>query len=276
MRLELRAAARWIMLAVMSCRSLCSLLALLGCLSFTGCYDPADNTQSEEKNPYFLEGKARVASRDYRGAMAAFEKALEENPRSALAHFELGVLCEQHGGQNESDYINAMYHYQQAMRFRPNAYPCDNARLRMASCKRELVKAESLAPVYQSMQRELERLKAENQQMRTLLEAWQALGNDRLPGAPAASGPRPAQPRGQAPASSVPPARAGTNFGGAPPFPLMAPAVAPMRTYVVRQGDTPATIARQFRVKLEALVAANPGLNAKRLRTGQTLRIPPS
>jgi tetratricopeptide (TPR) repeat protein len=271
----------------MSRGSLFFLLALLSCLGFGGCYPNADSSLNEDKNPYFLEGKARVSARDYRGAIAAFEKALEENPRSALAHFELGVLYEQHGDQSESDYINAMFHYQQAMRLRPNAYPCDNARLRMASCKRELVKAESLAPVYQSMQRDLERLKAENQQLRKLLETWQALAGNRLPGAPP-----PAQDKaGQAGYPSSPGAGAAANAKAfsarAPANPSPAPLVSPahaapltgapaaVRTHVVRTGDSPAAIARQYRIKLESLLAANPGLNAKRLRPGQTLRIPP-
>jgi LysM repeat protein len=33
-------------------------------------------------------------------------------------------------------------------------------------------------------------------------------------------------------------------------------------------------IARQYGVKLEALMAANPGLDARRLRIGQALTIP--
>ena len=256
-------------------------LAVLSCAGLSGCYPTAEGTLSEEKNPYFLEGKARVAARDYRGAIAAFEKALEENPRSALAHFELGVLYEQHGEQSEGDYVNAMFHYQQAMRFRPNAYPCDNARLRMSSCKRELVKAESLAPVYQSMQRELERLKGENQQLRKLLEGWQALAGNRLPGAAPGNArltqELPAPPANNpAPAYSPPPARNPTNLAAAPGPTWTATAPPQARTYAVRQGDTLASIARQFRVKLESLTAANPGLNPKRLRNGQVLRIPAS
>ena len=264
------------MLAFMVCRFVWVVLAALSCLGLSGCYPTAEGTLSEEKNPYFLEGKARVAARDYRGAIAAFEKALEENSRSALAHFELGVLYEQHG-EGENDYINAMFHYQQAMRLRPNAYPCDNARLRMASCKRELVKAESLAPVYQSMQRELERLRTENQQMRKLLENWQSLAGNRLPGAPPNSRPTQDQfaPPPNNPLPSTPPA---LNPGGpnpaATPTWTAGPANPQPRTYTVRPGDTLASIARQCRIKLETLQAANPGLNPRQLRAGQVLRVP--
>ena len=47
-----------------------------------------------------------------------------------------------------------------------------------------------------------------------------------------------------------------------------------VRTYIVKRGDTPSAIARQHGVKLEALTAANPSLNPRRLKIGQTLTIP--
>src|SRR5262245_31089862 len=140
---------------------------LLGCL-------PTRETQvDEQRNPYFIEGKDRIGSRDYKGAIAAFEKALEINPRSALAHFELAVLYEQHSDQREDDYVSALYHYNQAVRLRPHAYPADNARQRIASCKQELVRSQSMAPVYQQTIRDLDRLKDENQQLKRQLETLQ-------------------------------------------------------------------------------------------------------
>src|SRR5688500_10586360 len=143
--------------------SLNRLLIPLLCLGFSGCFPPTEGRIEESKNPYFLEGKARVSARDYKGAIEAFEKALEVNSQSALAHFELGVLYEQHSEQLESDYITAMYHYQQVLRLRPkDHYPHDNARMRIISCKQALVKAESLAPVYYAMERELHKLREEN------------------------------------------------------------------------------------------------------------------
>ncbi|HEY8431430.1 MAG TPA: penicillin-insensitive murein endopeptidase [Sandaracinaceae bacterium] len=44
-------------------------------------------------------------------------------------------------------------------------------------------------------------------------------------------------------------------------------------TYVVRSGDTASEIALRFGVTLEALLAANPGMDADRIRAGQELRI---
>src|SRR5688572_22863844 len=152
-----------------------------------GCSPAREAKVDEDRNPYFIEGKQRIGTRDYKGAIAAFEKALEQNPRSALAHFELGVLYEQHSDQREDDYVSALYHYNQVVRLRPHAYPADNARQRIASCKQELVRSQSMAPVYQQTIRELDRLKDENQQLRRQLEAVNAQAAARFV-APAAIG----------------------------------------------------------------------------------------
>ena len=47
------------------------------------------------------------------------------------------------------------------------------------------------------------------------------------------------------------------------------------RTYVVKAGDSPYSIARKNGVRVDALMAANPGLDPKRLRVGQSLNLPP-
>jgi LysM repeat protein len=48
------------------------------------------------------------------------------------------------------------------------------------------------------------------------------------------------------------------------------------RTHTVKSGETPSLIARQYGVKLESLMAANPSVDARRLKVGQLLRIPGS
>ena len=45
-------------------------------------------------------------------------------------------------------------------------------------------------------------------------------------------------------------------------------------TYSLKAGDTPASIARKYGIKLDALMSANPGIDPKRLKIGQTLTIP--
>ncbi len=243
-------------------------LILVLCLGFCGCFPPTEGKLDESKNPYFLEGKARVKARDFKGAIEAFEKALEVNAQSALAHFELAMLYEQHSEQTESDYINAMFHYQQVLRLRaPGHYPHDNARVRIASCKQELVKAESLTPVYYAMERELQRLRDENQLLRKQLETAQTGAGT---GRPAVSTGQTSLVLTSAPLVRIP-AASGSPDGVTP-----LPPISSGRVHVVKDGETPSSIARSYRVRLDALLRANPTLNPKQMRAGQTLKVPAS
>jgi LysM repeat protein len=48
------------------------------------------------------------------------------------------------------------------------------------------------------------------------------------------------------------------------------------QSYVVQSGDIPETIAAQFGITTQALLAANPGINPTNLQVGQVLIIPPA
>ncbi len=45
-------------------------------------------------------------------------------------------------------------------------------------------------------------------------------------------------------------------------------------TYTVAPGDNPSAIARKFGIKLDALLAENPGLEARNMKVGQKIRVP--
>jgi len=267
----------------MWCRLLCGVSGSLMCLGLCGCYPTAQSQLDEQKNPYFLAGRERVTARDYKRAIEAFEKALEENPRSALAHYELGLLYEQH----ENDYAAAIYHYNRAIKFRPDAYPAEYARALLAGCKRELVKADALAVVNPTVLRDLERAREENRQLRKQLEGWQAFYASR-----ASVQTPPATAQSQAASPSLRP-----NPAAAPDFsrpdsagpargvtPLPAPdrtmssarVPAATKTHIIKDRETLTSIARQYGVKVDALLVANPSADPRRLRPGQTLKIPSS
>ena len=248
-------------------------ILLLGFV-LAGCFETPDPQQDEQKNPYFMAGRERAAAHDFKGAIEAFEKALEVNPRSAHAPIELALLHEEHDEQ-EYHIVSAMYHYKRTIDLRPNGYPSDNARVRMAGCKQELVKAESLAPVYQNTLRELEKLKQDNQFYRRQIEQLQAQLTNR-PAAQIVSnqnrlitpGPRPPTNRTDTLANnrdSLPP-RDGTRITPLPP-----PAA---RSHTVQKGETFAAISRRYNVKLEKLMALNPALEPKRLKPGQIVNLP--
>ncbi len=255
---------------------------LLAGVGLCGCFPGGDSQLDEQKNPYYLAGKERVASRDYKGAIEAFEKALEVNPRSALAHFELGVLYE----QRENDYAAAIYHYNKVLRLRPSGdYPAEHAKLRIPACKNEMIKTDTLSMVNPAALQEQERLREENQQLRRQVEYLQAQLQSRPP---PVTNPAPSRvQQGQAPPTTVrqvpaalrpgqtnlvrsvgTPVRSSTSGGNAPSPTL--------RTHKVKQYDTPVAIARQYGIRLESLLAANPGLDPKKLKIGQTINVPSS
>ena len=246
------------------------LAALALCLGVSGCWSSGSNPLDEQREPHFLLGKSRVNSLDYKGAIEAFEKALEVNPRSASAHFELGLLYE----NNEQDYAAAIYHFDRFLKLRPNSEYAEIVNQRVLACKQELAKTVSLAPVAQTMQRDLERLADENRDLRQKLEAWQSYytaNATRLAGAsspPTNTLPQPTvrspQPLSAAAVQASQPATVATR----------TPPAAATRTYTIKKGDTPASIARRYGVKLDALLAANPGLDPKHLKIGQTVQVP--
>jgi LysM repeat protein len=259
-----------------SAKHFLGLALLAGMLAITGCTLTGADQVDEEKEPHFLEGKARVNSLDYAGAIESFEKALEVNPKSASAHFELGCLCD----QREADPAAAIYHYEHYLKLRPDGENCERARTRIIACKQELARAVSLGPVTQNLQRDFEQLTEQNKKLtednktlRDELERWKAsspTGRPPEPANTASSG-----TRGVQFASAQIPANSSTSEAFGNSRSSRSNTIPPgTKTYTVKAGDTPAGIARKYGVKLDALMGANPKLDARRMRIGQTLAIP--
>lgn len=235
----------------------CALLPLGGCL-------PSASSQvDEEKEYHFLAGKSRVHAMDYKAAIESFEKALEANPHSGAAHLELGVLFD----QKEADPAAAIYHYNKYLALRSNADNSDMVKARIHSCKQELARTVTLGPVAQSLQREFEQLTDENKRLREEIEKYKLLVQQLQAASAArpqaASGASPLTPQtGPAVAVVTVPGRTG------------APPASAARTHVVKSGETLTTISRRYGVRVDQLTAANPGLNPRRMRIGQEIRIP--
>lgn len=260
-------------------------LVLLGAiLGLAGCNPLGETTQDEEREPHFLNGKSLLQRFDYTGAAEAFTKALEVNPRSAAAHFELGLLNEQRFG----DHAAAIYHYEKYLKLVPDPKHGDTVRQRIASCKQDLARAVFLGPVTQSMQKELESLMAknqqlttQNQQLQTRIEQLQAVLDRRAMQTNFVTLP-PARAVEAAPAAPVTPERADrspllsapVNHGGAEHGTPTPPAPAPAKTHTIKSGETIYSIAKKYGVTQRNLESANPTLNPKKMRPGQTLKIP--
>jgi tetratricopeptide (TPR) repeat protein len=263
------------------CAKWCAIL-ILPVFFLSGCKPPSEGVLDEQKDPHFLRGRNLVRAMDYQGAIEAFEKALEANPRSAMAHFELGLLYE----QKETDFAAAIFHYNKVIKLKGNAHPADNARQRIAGCKQELVKSESLAPAYQTLLRDLDRLKDENLALKKKLEAWQGNSGQRLTAStnPPLAGtltglttrPGAAPARKTSPELARDAGEAGNRGGSAPSGGRPENSTARGRTHLVQSGETATAIARKYGLKLNALLLANPTLEPRRMRTGQTVNIPSS
>jgi len=248
-------------------------LALVLCALVNGCVPPSQGQTDDEKEPHFIEGKHSLNTYDYTGAIAEFEKALEANPRNASAHFELGILYEK--PDVEPDPSAAIYHYKKFLKLRPDADTAKAVRDRITNCEQDLAKAVLPLPSSPSLQHDLEQLILKNKELQTEVDQWRAWYK--------------AQQTNRAPqqAISVPQIQSTQSVQyvepvqtvrtnptpGIPRVETHNPAH-PTTTYIVQPRDTLASISRKFNVKLPALVAANPGLDARKLRPGQSVNIP--
>jgi tetratricopeptide (TPR) repeat protein len=254
---------------------------LLGSLWLSGCLPSAHSQLEEEKEPHFLAGKSRVSTMDYRGAIECFEKALELNPQSGSAHFELGWLFD----QKESDPAAAIYHYERYLELRAAAENGEMVKTRILACKQELARTVSLGPVNQAVQRELEQLTAQKKSLEATnkllteeiekLRAWYA-ATTRVTAPTSPSGPTVVVARAYGAPNSGTTARLTPTPGLPEAGRTAVSSPGPYRTHTVQRGDTATAIARRYGVKLSALLAANPSLDPRRLRVGQMLNIPAS
>jgi len=248
----------------------CALYLILG-LGLGGCLPSARTQLDEEKDPHFLAGKSRASALDYQGALECFEKAIEANPRSSAGHLEAGLLYEKY----PPDYAAAIYHFDRFLKLRPNSDYAKVVEQRIVACKQELTRMVSLGPVTKALQSEYERLAEQNKRLQEEIERWRAY---------AAHLQTLTNPPGQTPKTerSAPATRSipSTSVTDTSSFSSKAeelrtlPASTLARTHTVRLGETPSVIARRYGVKVTALMAANPRVDARRLQVGQALSVP--
>jgi tetratricopeptide (TPR) repeat protein len=237
-------------------------------VSLNGCLPSGQSQSDEENEPHFVLGKNRVNAMDYQGAIEAFEESLEMNPHSAAAHFELAWLYD----EKEPDPAAAIYHYQEYLKFDPNADNADVIKQRIYRCKQQLAADVLPLPSVPAAQAQLEKLAEQNRQLQDEVDKWRAyyasqtaktnppaVQNDFL--SQSAANPIPVQPA-QNISKQTQEAKHSAN-----------PATT-LHTHIVVHGETAMSLTRKFGVKLNALQSANPGVNLSRIRVGQVLNIP--
>ncbi len=234
----------------------CALVALLLAAVVNGCVPGDASPQDEEKESHYVLGKGRVNARDFAGAIQAFNESLEANPRSAAAHFQLACLFD----TQESDPAAAIHHYQEFLRLNPKANNAEVIRQRIYSCKQQLAADVLPLPSAPAAQKQLEELVEKNRRLQEENDKWRAYYA--------------AQKNSPAPTPTPTPVPTPTPIPT--PTPAPQPTPTPARTHTVAGGETLASIARKYKLTVSALQAANPGVNPKKLRVGQTLNLPPS
>jgi LysM repeat protein len=252
-------------------------------LALGGC-SPSDQSQlDEEKEPHFVLGNSRVNAMDYQGAIEAFQESLEVNPRSASAHFRLACLYD----TKESDPAAAIYHYQEYLRLEPKADNAEVITQRIYSCKQQLAADVLQMPSAPAAQQQLEKIVEQNRQLQQQVDAlketvrqWNAYYANQQA---AQSNPSPVQNNSQTATANSP---APDDISAQPAIvqqpapekkshPADSPPLKPkLHTHTVAAGETLAAIARKTRVSLNSLLAANPGLNPKKLHVGQPVNLP--
>ncbi|MDX1953857.1 MAG: LysM peptidoglycan-binding domain-containing protein [Verrucomicrobiota bacterium] len=271
-----------------------------------GC-DPLSNSSlDEQKDPNFLDGKERLQALDYQGAAESFEKALQSNPKSAAAHFELGAIYE----NRIKDFTAAIYHYEKYLALLPNGPMADVVRQRITGCKLEIAKAVGFGVLTMNVQAEIARATNENNQLRQYIEQLKLqlaqqptvitnyITNFVSPQSSTIEprvdeSARDISARHRTTATDVPPVSSTasrnvtgsrtvvTNQGAQSKTAKSAPSVRTQSSvssrqavHVVKSGETVAAIARKYGISQSAILAANPSLNPKRLRVGQSIMIP--
>ncbi|MDB6055957.1 MAG: LysM peptidoglycan-binding protein [Verrucomicrobiales bacterium] len=249
-------------------------LGLVVLFLFTGCFQNQETPTAEEKDAHYINGRNKVISLDHDGAIEEFEKALANNPKSSAAHFELGLLYE----DRKKNFARAIYHFEEYLVLKPQSTYAERAREQIRVCKMELAKTEVLGPVTQQMQKDLDRLSAENIQQKKEIERLSAqLASRPVPQPPvtnAMATPNVDRPevRSSATARGTTPG-SGAASNAHKPGDVTEPAVR-AKTHTVKSGETFAGIAKQHNVKLASLQSANPGIDPRRVRVGQVLQLP--
>ncbi len=175
-------------------------------LAFSGC----DQFLEKQSKDDLAAGDRKASAGDFRGAVAAYEAALDGTARTAEAHFKLGLLYDDKI-QRPAD---AIHHLERYLELEPQGARAKDARAVIASARQRVAMAQGKGTVTQA---EAARLKNE------VLKLTKSLNQARV--RVAAPAPVPADKNSEVARKPIPP---GT------------------RTHVVQPGETMASIARKY------------------------------
>jgi LysM repeat protein len=147
------------------------------------------------------------------------------------------------------------------LKFDPKAPNADVVNQRILACKQQLAADVMAMPTAPAALKQIEQLTEANQKLQADLAYYsnQWATAKMNPGVSQNNSP-PAQNANPLPSTSI------QNVSAQPAI--------NSHTHTIAAGETLAAIARKSGVKLNALLAANPGVNPKKLRVGETVNLP--
>jgi len=177
----------------------------LAVLAFAGCDQLLEKSSKDD----LAAGDRKVSTGDFRGAVAAYEAALDGTSRTAAAHFKLALIYD----DKLKSPRDAIHHLERYLELEPKGAHAKDARAMLRQAEQRVAIAQGKSAVTQD---EAVRLKNEN------LRLSKALAEVR---AQKSATPVPADKHSEAARKPIPP---GT------------------RTHVVQPGETMASIARKY------------------------------
>ena len=252
----------------------CCLLAGVGCDRLR----PGDTDERREANFQSAYNLALQGLTD--DAMKGYYHALEANPHNATAHRELGQIYL----DRKHDFVMAVYHFRRCQQIRTNRNDreANDYSIEQAIKQSQLQLAVEFNGQIgrQQAQSQFDDLKRRNAELEATVArlsqqaGLKAQANPHVPSSPPPtileppSRPLVTDPRR---VESPPTDRRVTaaKSEGAVAKPAGSP-----RTHVIKSGETPAAIARQYGLTATQLMAVNKGVDAHRLRPGQVLNLP--
>jgi tetratricopeptide (TPR) repeat protein len=226
---------------------ICAALFLL--MIVTGC----DRMTTSRSAQLVKEAEAKAGEGDYIHAVGLYEAALDGSAQSADVHYQLALLYD----DKMNDALHALHHFKRYLILAPNGSHAADAKNFMK--RDEMTLMTSLSGDSVITRAEVARLKNENLSLRKEIEERWATNRS----APAATG-KPAPREARAEKKSAASVKRSDRHS---------------RTYVVRPGDTLASISQKFYktpARWKEIREANPKSvdDPEKLKVGESLAIP--
>lgn len=218
-----------------------ALLLILYALALSGC----DRMITPRHAQLIKDADAKSAQGDFARAINLYEAGLDDSPRCADIHYKLGLLYD----DKMNDPLNAVHHFKRYLTLSPNGSRANEVKNFIK--RDEIALATSLSSDLVVTRTEAARLRNENLNLRKELE--ERASKTRVP-------------PDKAPGQDRHPEKSGVKKTA-------------RQSYVVRPGDTLASISRKFyhsSKRWKEILDANKKSidNPEKLRVGQTLTIP--